>query len=29
MHKIWEKELLGIEINPEFGYPTVEIEDAK
>ena len=24
MHKIWEKELLGIEINPEFGYPAVE-----
>ena len=29
MHKIWEKELLGIEINPEFGYPAVEIDESK
>ena len=29
MHKIWEKKLLGIEINPEFGYPAVKIDESK
>lgn len=29
MHIKWKKDLLAIEINPELGYPSVEIDESK
>ena len=29
MHKVWDKNLLGVIINPELGYGSVEIDESK
>ena len=29
MHSYWDKNLLGLEINMDLGYPSVEIDESK